>query len=145
MKIKITFSLLFFMIFVASCGPKKLETAEMTIKNEKFLVELARTQEEQQLGLMFRKSLGDREGMLFIYDEWVKHGFWMKNTSIPLSIAFIGGDGKILDIKEMQPYSERGVKPGYSYRYALEVNQGTFKSMGVNIGDYVELPAILLH
>ncbi|MBN2736827.1 MAG: DUF192 domain-containing protein [Spirochaetales bacterium] len=140
MKLKYGFLFLVFMVLGLSCGEKKLETTKMTIKGETFTIELARTQDEQTLGLMFRKKISDREGMLFIYDQYVKHGFWMKNVSIPLTVTFIGGDGKILDIKDMAPFSEKTVASRYSYRYALEVRQGLLSDLGVSIGDVLELP-----
>jgi uncharacterized membrane protein (UPF0127 family) len=112
----------------------------MIIGSRTFKIEVARTEKEQMKGLMFRKSLGELEGMIFVYKEYIDTAFWMENTSIPLSIAFIGKDGTILDIKDMKPFSQSRVESERTYMYALEVNQGTFKKYNIKIGDKVGLP-----
>lgn len=102
-------------------------------------VEIADTPRSRQTGLMFRERLPENEGMLFVFERVDYLSFWMKNTLIPLSIAFIDADGKIVQIEDMEPLDEqthhRSVKP---VLYALEVNQGWFKRHGVNVGDQVE-------
>ncbi len=103
-------------------------------------VELARTAGERSRGLMFREELAEDGGMLFIYVEDTEAGFWMKDTLIPLSIAFIAADGAILDIQDMEPLSEDTHRPSEAYRYALEVNQGWFREHGLGRGDRVEIP-----
>lgn len=103
-------------------------------------VEVADTAAARAQGLMHRTSLPEDAGMLFIFEETANWGFWMKNTLIPLSIAFIGPDWRIVDIVDMavarDPQS--GPFPIYQskhpYRYALEVNQGFFKRKGLGIG-----------
>jgi len=84
---------------------------------------------------MFRKNLPDGEGMLFVYERDQVLSFWMKNTYIPLSIAFIASDGRIVDIKDMYPHDESSVLSSRSVRYALEVPQGWFSRAGVRHGD----------
>ncbi len=103
-------------------------------------VELARTAGERSRGLMFREELAEDGGMLFVYEEDTGAGFWMKDTLIPLSIAFIAADGAILDIQDMEPLSEDTHRPPEAYRYALEVNQGWFRQNGFDVGDRVEIP-----
>ena len=103
-------------------------------------VELAATAAERSRGLMFREELAEDRGMLFVYDRDTQAGFWMKDTSIPLSIAFIGEGGAILDVQEMEPFSEELHRPLQPYRFALEVNQGWFGRNGVGTGDRVEIP-----
>ncbi len=103
-------------------------------------VELARTAEERSRGLMDRRELPEDGGMLFIFSGDTKAGFWMKDTLIPLSIAFIAADGTILDVQEMEPLSEETHRPPAPYRYALEVNQGWFEERGFGTGDRVEIP-----
>jgi uncharacterized membrane protein (UPF0127 family) len=103
-------------------------------------VELARSTAEHSRGLMFRESLPEDAGMLFVFPQDITGGFWMKDTSIPLSIAFIAGDGAILDIQEMEPLSTEVHQPPGRYRYALEVNQGWFQRHGFTPGDRVEIP-----
>jgi uncharacterized membrane protein (UPF0127 family) len=99
--------------------------------------ELARTDEQRSTGLMFRTVLEDGKGMLFIFDRDEVLSFWMKNTLIPLSIAFISYDGKILEIKDMQPEALRPVASSRMVRYALEVPQGWFDRAGVKAGDRI--------
>ena len=89
---------------------------------------------------MSRQSLGEREGMLFVYKEDRRLSFWMKNTSIPLSIAFISGQGKIIQIEKMKPFDPTTVRSKISVRYALEILQGTFDRLGMREGDMVVFP-----
>jgi uncharacterized membrane protein (UPF0127 family) len=97
--------------------------------------EIARTDEERAQGLMYRKSLDDGKGMLFIFERDEILSFWMKNTLVPLSIAFIASDGRILEIRDMEPESLIPVRSGRSARYALEVPRGWFSRAGVKPGD----------
>jgi uncharacterized membrane protein (UPF0127 family) len=103
-------------------------------------VELARTGEQRSQGLMNRKKLDDGEGMLFIFDQDQILSFWMKDTLIPLSIAFINSDGRILEIRDMEPGNLNPVVSIRSGRYALEVPQGWFTRAGITPGDRVTLP-----
>jgi len=101
-------------------------------------VELATTPEAWQKGLMFRESLPENQGMLFIFPQATGSAFWMKNTRIPLSIAFADQNGVILRILDMEPCEEDpcpSYYPGVAYRQALEVNQGWFARHGVKEGD----------
>jgi uncharacterized membrane protein (UPF0127 family) len=84
---------------------------------------------------MYRKSLDDGKGMLFVFDRDESLSFWMKNTLIPLSIAFIASDGRILEIRDMEPESLTPVHSSRSVRYALEVPQGWFDRAGVKPED----------
>jgi len=102
-----------------------------------FQVEVAATPQQRQTGLMGRKSLADDAGMLFIFEHKDIHCFWMKNTPIPLSIAFIADDGSIVNIADMQPQTldfHCAYKP---VRYALEVKQGGFRQRGIAVGSQV--------
>jgi uncharacterized membrane protein (UPF0127 family) len=132
---------------IVACGGGSGGPASVTIvltdgegSREELTVELARTAEERSRGLMFRQELPEDRGMLFVYEEDTNAGFWMKDTSIPLSIAFIAADGKILDIQDMEPLSLELHSPPGPYRYALEVNQGWFREHGLAPGDRMELP-----
>ncbi|MDR2343332.1 MAG: DUF192 domain-containing protein [Spirochaetaceae bacterium] len=97
-------------------------------------VELAVSGEERSMGLMFRKKLDDGRGMLFVFQNDQILSFWMKNTSIPLSIAFIRHDGRIIEIHDMRPQSLEGIRSSRSARYALEVPQGWFERSGISVG-----------
>jgi len=98
-------------------------------------LELAVTAEQQSRGLMFRPSLPEDQGMLFKFNQRTNGAFWMRNTLIPLSIAYIEDDGTVLDIQDMQPQSDDPHYPARPYWYALEVNQGWFDRNGVAPGN----------
>lgn len=137
------FVLLVLSIFIISCSSsQKLAVQEIAIERDGQIIavvkaEIARTPDERAQGLMFRKKLPDGEGMFFIFEMDQVLSFWMKNTYIPLSIAYITSDGRIVDIKDMYPHDETSVTSSRSVRYALEVPQGWFSKVGVNIGDIV--------
>jgi len=123
-----------------SCTSQKLPVQEITIKRNGQVItsvkaEIARTDEERNKGLMHRKNLKDGEGMLFVYDRDEILSFWMKNTLIPLSIAFITYDGRIIEIKDMYPGDLKSVTSVRSVRYALEMPQGWFTRAGIQTGD----------
>ena len=114
-------------------------TAQIQIGNETLDVELAETSEQQAKGLRFRQTLPENEGMLFIFPAPQRLSFWMKDASIPLSIAFIQPDGKIVQIRAMKPYDETPV-PSLSntVTHALLVNQGWFERHGIAAGTVIE-------
>ncbi|HYN36554.1 MAG TPA: DUF192 domain-containing protein [Actinomycetota bacterium] len=102
--------------------------------------EVADSPEERAVGLMNRESLGEDEGMMFLFFEENRGGFWMKDTLIPLSIAFFDRDGTILSILDMKPCRRDPCKsydPGVPYWGALEVNQGAYDEWGVEVGDRI--------
>ncbi len=103
-------------------------------------VEIADTRTEQARGLMERTELAEDAGMLFVLEGEQTPGFYMENTLIPLSIAFMDSEGRIVDIQDMQPLDETRHYPAEPAQYALEVNQGFFAERGVQVGDMVELP-----
>jgi uncharacterized membrane protein (UPF0127 family) len=107
----------------------------------RLLLELATTPDERSRGLMFRTSLPEDAGMLFVFEQQSSGAFWMRNTLIPLSIAYIDRDGTVLDIQDMQPEVPGQPTPTYPpakpYWYALEVNQGWYAENGVAIGDVI--------
>src|SRR5215210_1366212 len=103
-------------------------------------VEIADTRTEQARGLMERTELAEDAGMLFVLESEQSPGFYMENTLIPLSIAFMDSEGRIVDIQDMQPLDETRHYPAAPAQYALEVNQGFFAERGVQVGDTVELP-----
>ncbi|MDR2500524.1 MAG: DUF192 domain-containing protein [Treponema sp.] len=126
-------------------APGSLEILAITIETARgavipLKVEAARTQAERNRGLMRRPSLAAGEGMLFVFDRDQVLHFWMKNTVIPLSIAFISSAGEVLEIRDMAPLDLTGVTSSRSARYALEVPQGWFSQAGIAPGDYARLP-----
>ena|SRR5437867_9063199 len=102
-------------------------------------VEVADTPEERARGLMSRESLPADQGMLFKFPSETKAGFWMKDTIIPLSIAFISKDGVIVDILDMAPLSTTLRSPSRPYLTAVEANQGWFAQNGVKTASRVEM------
>ena len=103
---------------------------------------MADTASERRQGLSFRDDLPADQGMLFISGDCRTSdaGIWMKDTSIPLAVAFVSREGPILDIQEMAPFSARVHRVDEPYLFALEANQGWFQEHGVVAGDLVELP-----
>ena len=110
----------------------------ISIKGEALFAEVVDTPEAMSRGLMYRKELAGNRGMLFVYEEERLLSFWMANTSIPLSIAFISVDGTIVDIQDMAPFDRTSHVSDAPALYALEVNQGWFRDKGIHVGDKVE-------
>ncbi len=135
-------------IFVNACRSKKVEKTKtqsfepvkinLTIKGVKLVAEIADTQERRMLGLMYREFLPPNHGMLFIFDQEGIYPFYMKNTKIPLSIAFIDRHGVIIDIQQMTPLDEQTQHyPNSPFLYALETNQGWFIQNRIKKGDTI--------
>jgi uncharacterized membrane protein (UPF0127 family) len=126
--------------------PYELPTAVVSINGQDLFVELAFTPDTRSCGLSNRFMLGENNGMLFLFSNAGKRTFWMKNTHIPLSIAFIDDAGKIVAIHRMEADQTSTTYPSFqAVRYALEVNQGWFTLHGIKRGDRVEmaLPEVL--
>jgi uncharacterized protein len=115
-----------------------LLTYPLKIKGHVIRVELANTEGTRRTGLMFRQALPENEGMLFVYEVEGKHAMWMKNTLIPLSVAFIDRSGRIINIEDMQPQTEDAHGAQASAAFSLETNQGWFKKRGIRAGDRVQ-------
>ncbi|MDQ6670505.1 MAG: DUF192 domain-containing protein [Chloroflexota bacterium] len=128
----------------AACADATAPYAEVQIDGApRLTLELARTSQEHEVGLMFRTDLAPDAGMLFVYQAQAREAYWMYNTLLPLSIAFIDADGTIVDIQDMprlsdpsnvQEASQHTYPPAAPYWYALEVNQGWFVQHGVGVG-----------
>lgn len=110
------------------------------VAGHELTAEIADTQGTRNEGLMHRRSLPENHGMLFVFDYESQVSFWMKDTEIPLSIAFIAADGTIRQIEDMKPESMASVVSRRNVLYALEVNQGWFRDRGIEAGDKVVLP-----
>lgn len=124
-------------LLLVNCGSDK-KYVKAKINNKIYKFELALTEDEKGLGLMFRKKLDPNGGMLFVYSYMTVMDFYMKNTLIPLDIAFIDGDFKIIDIQSMDPLDETTVRSKKRCMYALEVNRGFFDRVGVKEGDKID-------
>jgi uncharacterized membrane protein (UPF0127 family) len=139
------------LVLLAGCGGNDGDSAAPRVVIEtaggevEIAVEVADMPEERARGLMGRTSLAADAGMLFVYPGPTEGAFWMKNTLIPLSIAFYGRDGTILRILDMEPCRRDPCPlydPGVAFRGALEVNQGAFERLGVREGDRLDLSGI---
>jgi uncharacterized membrane protein (UPF0127 family) len=120
-----------------SVAQQKLPVIPLSIGIHMIKAEVAANDADRQQGLMFRQSMGGNEGMVFVFDAPAKVCMWMKNTYLPLSVAFLDKEGRILNIEEMRPQtteSHCAVKPA---RYALEMNQGWFKKKNISSGAQV--------
>jgi uncharacterized membrane protein (UPF0127 family) len=109
-------------------------TVQLTAGIHLITAEVAASDPVRTRGLMFRQSLATNHGMLFIFDRKAVHCMWMRNTLIPLSVAYIEDDGTIVNIQDMQPHDERSHCAKQPVRYALEMTQGWFAQKGVGPG-----------
>ena len=135
-------------------GEKSVGTEPVTFKKEGELrvvdaetdstlisldIEIASTDYEVQTGLMYRKDMADRQGMLFVFEDEAPHSFYMKNTLIALDILFIDKDLKIINIhRNAQPLNEAGIPSGGPVQYVLEVNAGMSDRWGLEEGDRIQ-------
>lgn len=120
-----------------------LPSQQALLAGQALTIEIADTQAERACGLSHRDSLAADRGMLFVFERPVRSPFWMKDTRMPLSIAFLDGQGLIIDLQDMVPdNSTRLYAPGAAYRYALETNRGWFRRHGVGVGDHVSLDGL---
>jgi uncharacterized protein len=128
---------------LVACDPDKkdakaLPQIALTIAGATLNVEVAQRPEDQQRGLMFRDSLAADHGMIFVFGEPRQASFWMRNTRIPLSIAYIDGRGVILEIHDMRPFDDAAIRSRSSeVCYAIEANLGWFTRQGISAGDRV--------
>ena len=144
---RLSFSLVLFLAVLLNCsGGEKFEKREFVIESRggriAITAEIARSQAQRNQGLMHRKELKDGNGMIFVFERDEALSFWMKNTLVPLSIAFIARDGRILEIHDMQPESLNTVQSSRSVRYALEVPQGWFDRVGIAPGDRFDVSGL---
>ena len=122
----------------AQTGPQpRLKTVPLTAGMHVIQAELAVTPEQQQIGMMFRRSMGTNEAMLFIETRPTVRCFWMRNTLIPLSIAFLADDGTVVNVAEMKPQSDESHCSARPVRYALEMNEGWFDKRGIKPGSRI--------
>jgi hypothetical protein len=131
-------TILIVLMFLPALGVAQgLPRVPLYLKSKEIRVEVAKSPEERAKGLMGRAHLGENEGMLFIFEKEDYHGFWMKNTLIPLSIAFIDREGRILAITDMEPLTLESHPPPQPILYALEMKKGWFSANGIKAGDSI--------
>jgi len=133
-------------VLIALCAnaalacPLGLPTTVVEVNGARLELEIAATVEARACGLSRRTALAPDRGMLFVTPAPAVMSFWMKDTTLPLSIAFVGDDGRILSIQQMTPMqTEERYLPPEPVRFAIEVNQGWFERHGVEVGDALEL------
>jgi uncharacterized protein len=114
--------------------PQDLPAITLTAGMHNIRAAVAISPEQQMTGLMYRRQMAQHEGMLFVYDDLARRCFWMKNTFLPLSIAFLADDGTVVNIEDMQPQALDSHCSAKPVRYALEMNQGWFAKRGIKPG-----------
>nr|WP_245909383.1 DUF192 domain-containing protein [Sphaerotilus hippei] len=117
--------------------PQRLATVTLTAGMHLISAEVAASPREREIGLMHRPNMPANAGMLFVFEEKSVQCFWMKNTLLPLSIAFLGDDGRIVNIADMQPMTETSHCSKSPVRYTLEMNQGWFAKRGLATGSRI--------
>jgi uncharacterized protein len=127
-------AILFLAFFSAFAQAEPLPSATLQAGMYQIKVEIASNNSSREVGLMYRTYLPADDGMLFIFENKAGHCFWMRNTKIPLSIAFIADDGKIVNIEDMKAMTENNHCPAAPIRFALEMNQGWFAKKGISAG-----------
>jgi uncharacterized membrane protein (UPF0127 family) len=118
----------------AQDAPQRLASISLSAGMHNIRAEVAQTDAQRATGLMHRREMAPHEGMLFVFDEPAVQCFWMKNTLLPLSVAFLADDGTVVNIAEMKPQALDSHCSAQPVRYALEMNQGWFAKRGVKPG-----------
>lgn len=119
---------------VAAQQPQQLPTVALTAGMHNVRAQLAASPDQRQIGLMHRREMPTNEGMLFVFEDASPQCFWMRNTLLPLSIAFIADDGTIVNLADMKPMTEDSHCSSKPVRYALEMNAGWFAKRGIGPG-----------
>ena len=127
-------ALCFVGLATAQDAPQRLPTTRLTAGFHVITAEVARTSEQRAIGLMHRPTMPPNEGMLFVFEEPGQQCFWMKNTLLPLSIAFLADDGSIVNLADMKPFDEASHCSAKPVRLVLEMNQGWFAKRGFKAG-----------
>ena len=122
----------------AQDGPQSLPAVTLNAGMFNIHAELAKTPQQREIGLMFRPTMAQQEGMLFVFEEPATQCFWMKNTLLPLSAAFIADDGSIVNIADMKPQTEDSHCSSKPVRFVLEMNQGWFAKRGLKPGSKLQ-------
>ena len=131
---KLTTALVVAFVAFSGLNPSRADpllTYPLKVKGHAIRAEVANTPETRRTGLMFRASLPDNQGMLFVYEAEDRHAMWMKNTLVPLSVAFIDRGGHIINIEDMQPQTEETHMAAAPAAFSLEMNLGWFKKKGI--------------
>jgi hypothetical protein len=111
-----------------------LQRVELTAGMHRIEAQVAAAPQERQIGLMSRREMPQHEGMLFVFEQPATQCFWMKNTLLPLTAAFVADDGSVVNLADMKPMSEDSHCSARPVRYVLEMNQGWFARRGIKAG-----------
>lgn len=122
---------------LAAQARTEMPLSELSAGMYRIEVEVAATPQSRQLGLMNRREMAAQHGMVFVFTEDARHCMWMKNTLLPLSVAFLDARGRILNIEDMKPQTEDSHCASAAARFALEMNQGWFRERGLKAGDSI--------
>jgi uncharacterized protein len=117
--------------------PQSLPITTLSVGMHNIKAQVAVTPEQRYTGLMFRREMPTHEGMLFVFEQPAPQCFWMRNTLLPLSIAFLADDGTVVNIADMKPQSDDSHCSSKPVRFALEMNQGWFVKRGVKPGTQI--------
>jgi uncharacterized membrane protein (UPF0127 family) len=117
-----------------SAQQAQLPLLELFAGMHRIEAEVAATSDSRQVGMMQRTIMAPQRGMLFVFPEVAKHCMWMRNTLLPLSVAFLDESGRIINVEDMQPKTENNHCSTKPARYALEMNLGWFRSRGLGAG-----------
>lgn len=150
---KVLLGLLFIMVIISSIASLRKETSAPIITAESYFpvrigsaklhVQLALTQSEQTTGLMYRTDLGLDQGMLFVFRNAKQRSFWMRNTPLPLDLAYFDNTGRLQEIHALYPYDEKMVSSRSSaIKFALEVKQGNLDALGIKTGAQLDLETL---
>ena len=123
---------------VLCAGPslaQPMPLAELGAGMYRIEAEVAHTAQARQVGLMMRKTMAPQRGMVFVFEHDATHCMWMKNTFLPLSVAFVDAQGKVINIEDMQPHTTDNHCAAGQARFALEMNLGWFAERGIKAGD----------
>ena len=112
-------------------GQPELPLTDLYVGMHRLQTEVARKPRERAIGMMWRQSMPDNRAMLFVFEGHAVHCFWMRNTSVALSIAFLRDDGSLVNIRDMQPEQDTQHCPEEPVRFAIEVNQGWFDQRNI--------------
>ncbi len=123
---------------LAQDGPQKLPAIQLNAGMHLIRAEVAQSPDQRSIGLMHRPSMGPNEGMLFIFEQAGQQCFWMKNTLLPLSIAFLADDGSIVNIESMKPQALDSHCSKRPVRFVLEMNEGWFAKRGIKPGSVLK-------
>lgn len=129
------------LLSLVACGAgaqnARFPTIQLSAGMHLIQAEVAQTDAQRQQGLMFREKMANNHGMVFVFDQVTSQCMWMKNTPLPLSVAFIDAEGKIVNIEDMQPKTLDSHCSAKPVKYALEMNLGWFKQKNVKPGSTV--------